>query len=196
MIAMGDENRESGLLSPDEQKLALRIAHMTLESYLRENALPELEAFGLEAHGVFQEERAVFVTLHSGKHLRGCIGNIMPLAPLWESIRSNAVAAAVHDRRFSPVTFAELDKLDLEISVLTPPTTLDDPLTFEVGRDGVIMEAGPFRSVFLPQVAEEQGWDQQTTLEHLSQKAGLDLEGWKKPETKFRVFQAQILKEE
>jgi AmmeMemoRadiSam system protein A len=194
MDAMGDENQESGLLSAEEQKLALRIAQMTLERYLREGVPPELEAFGLEGHNVFLEERAVFVTLHSGRELRGCIGHIVPVGPLWESIRSNAVAAAVNDSRFSPVTHGELEGLDLEISVLTPPTPLADPLAFVVGRDGIIMESGPYRAVFLPQVAEEQGWDQLTTLRCLAQKAGLDMEGWKNPGTKFKVFQAQILK--
>ncbi len=186
--------KQGALLILEEQVLALRIARRTLEGYFEEGGLPEFEELGLEGHDVFLEKRAVFVTLHSGGLLRGCIGHIEPLEPLWKSIRSNTVSAAVHDNRFTPLTLGELEGLELEVSVLTPPVPLDDPLEFEVGRDGIIMELAHFRAVFLPQVAKEQGWDRQTTLEQLSRKAGLDFEGWKRPDAKFEVFQAQVLK--
>lgn len=182
-----------GLLTPEEQRLALGIARITLERYLGEGETPPLEALGLEGYGVFNERRAVFVTLHKGEALRGCIGHIEPVESLWRSIRSNAVSAAVHDRRFAPVTLEELAELSVEVSVLTPPVPIENPLEFEVGRDGVILELGHYRSVFLPQVALEQGWDQPTTLGHLSRKAGLDPEGWRKPGATFKVFRAQIL---
>ncbi len=179
-------------LNEEERALALSIAGKTLEIYLGERRRPTAAELGVPEGGIFHELRAVFVTLKKRGALRGCIGHIIPHEELWESITHNAVSAAVEDHRFPPVTAAELPELELDISVLTPPVEVAGPEGFEVGRHGVILEVGLHRAVFLPQVAPEQGWDRETTLTHLSLKAGLELDGWRRPDARFKVFEAQV----
>lgn len=183
------------VLTPEEETAALALARKTLELYLSRNGMPDDDALGVPPSGPFRSPGAVFVTLTRRGRLRGCIGHIVAVEPLWESIRDNAVAAAAHDPRFPPVTREELDGLALEISLLTPPRLIAGPQEFQVGRHGIILELGHNRAVFLPQVATEQGWDRETTLAFLSEKAGLDPHAWRNPRTVFRVFEAQVFHE-
>ncbi len=135
-----------------------------------------------------------FVTLKREGHLRGCIGSIYPHQPLWEAVVSNAINAAVNDRRFPNVELKELAALHIEISVLTPPREIAKPEEFQVGKQGIILEKNTRRAVFLPQVAPEQGWDRDETLNHLARKAGLPAEAWREG-TRFWVFEAQVFGE-
>jgi AMMECR1 domain-containing protein len=64
------------------------------------------------------------------------------------------------------------------ISVLTPMSPVKDWREIVVGRDGVQLRREPYRSVFLPQVATEQGWDRGRLLSQLALKAGLASDGW------------------
>jgi len=139
-----------------------------------------------------------FVTLkhRANGALRGCIGNIIGAAPLYELVRRLARESAFHDPRFSPVRLAELPYLRIEISVLSVPTEIESPNQIVVGRDGVILTCGMHRALFLPQVAPEQGWDRETMLDHLAAKAGLPPKAWKQPNCHFSVFQAQVYEED
>ena len=78
-----------------------------------------------EEAGVLQEERATFVTLKKRGQLRGCIGCLSPFESVEKSIASNAVNAAFHDHRFSPLTLPELDDVEIDISILTPTAKLN-----------------------------------------------------------------------
>jgi len=153
----------------------LRIARQTVNAYVAGRPLPELACSDprLAADG------AAFVTLRGENgELRGCIGAIQPVEALCQSVRGNAIAAAARDYRFPPVRPDELAGLDLEITVLSPlepVATLDE---IRIGTHGIYLEAGGTSSVFLPQVAPEQGWDLDTTLRQLSRKAGLPPEAW------------------
>ncbi len=140
----------------------------------------------------FLEPRATFVTLKTKNGaLRGCIGNIEPFEPLYASVAHNARNAALHDPRFPAVTCVdELDSIEIEISVLSPPEPIKSYSDFKVGKHGIILRKGSKGAVFLPQVPVEQEWDAETTLTHLSLKAGLSSEAWKDESCKFRVFEA------
>jgi len=183
------------VLGHGERELALSIARRTLEAYLESGTIPSAAELGVPSSGPLRETLAAFVTLKKGGLLRGCIGHIDPVEPLWRSIRDNSIAAAVADRRFSPVRAEELGDLELEISILTRPERVGSPQEFEVGRDGVVLEAHGRRAVFLPQVAPEQGWDRATTLSHLARKAGLDVDVWRTPAAALSVFEAQVIAE-
>ena len=135
------------------------------------------------------------VTLHKEGRLRGCIGSIYPIRPLYREVMSRAQDAALNDRRFKPVKKEEVKDLHIEISVLTPPRSVKSWRDIEIGKHGIILEKGGGRAVFLPQVAPEQGWDRETTLTHLSRKAGLSGDAWKTG-TEFYVFEAQIFHEQ
>ncbi len=134
--------------------------------------------------------RATFVTLRSPDgSLRGCIGEMEARRPLVESVRDNAVAAALRDPRFAPVGPDEVGGLRVGISVLTPTRRIAQPSEVEVGRHGVLVTQGRHRGVFLPEVATEQGWDRETYLSALCRKAGLPLDAWRHPSTELAVFE-------
>jgi AmmeMemoRadiSam system protein B/AmmeMemoRadiSam system protein A len=126
-----------------------------------------------------REPAGAFVTLRKGGRLRGCIGYIAPIKPVWQAVLDNAEAAALRDTRFRAVEPGELNDLDIEVSVLTEPVAIADWTGFEVGRHGIVLVKGSRRAVFLPDVAVEQGWDREQTLTHLARKAGLPADGWR-----------------
>lgn len=180
-----------GTFSLAEQRELLAFVRGVIAAEL-ENTKPPLQP----AFAALAETRACFVTLHDGSgELRGCIGNIEAFEPLGENLVRNALNAAFSDPRFPPLDPEELDEIRIELSILTPPAPLADPLAFVIGEDGVILRQGSRGAVFLPQVAPEQGWDQRTTLEYLSRKAGLAVDGWKQPGTRFLTFRAEVFGE-
>ena len=130
-----------------------------------------------------QANKATFVTLHRDKALRGCIGILKPVRPLVEDIAYNAWAAAFTDSRFMPLQAHELDELDIHISILGTPETIDfaseDDLIQQVrpGIDGLILEKGPNQGTFLPSVWESLP-DAREFLNHLKLKAGLPADYW------------------
>jgi len=147
---------------------------------------------GPEDQGLAQQEPedawlmqpgACFVTLHKHGNLRGCIGSLVAHRPLGEDVAANARAAAFHDPRFPPLAQDELADIDIEVSVLSSPEPIypSDETELEgmlrPGVDGVILEYGPHRSTFLPQVWEQLP-DPAQFLAHLKQKGGLPADFW------------------
>jgi len=148
------------------------------------------------------EERGVFVTLHTfpEKGLRGCIGFPYPVKPLWQAVSQAAIEAAFNDPRFPAVRAGEMEKVVLEVSVLTKPEEIEGKRKkvfekIEVGKDGLIVQKGRHSGLLLPQVATEQGWDAKTFLEQCCAKAGLMENMWQSSETLILKFQAQIFSE-
>ena len=188
------DDPDVGKLDVKERQLLLALARKTLEWYFRNGDYPEPKDLGITPTPNMKLDRGVFVTLRKGGDLRGCIGEIYPTRPLYTAVMRRAIDAAVNDYRFSPVTAEELPQLDIEISVLTPPRPVVKWSDIVVGRDGIILEKNGRRSVFLPQVATEQKWDLETTLNHLAQKAGLAENEWRE-KTGFMVFQADVFGE-
>jgi len=139
--------------------------------------------------------RAAFVTLKKNGELRGCIGDIFPQRPLYKSVIMNAIYAAFSDRRFQPLQKEEYDQIKIEISALTAPSRVASPREIRIGIDGMVLKKDGRSAVFLPQVAPEQGWNLETTLQHLSVKAGLPPDAWKDGAS-FEVFQADVFGEE
>jgi len=129
------------------------------------------------------EPGAAFVTLKQCGRLRGCIGSLEATRPLREDLTKNAVAAALHDPRFLPLTVAELDEVSIEVSLLSRPRALgvrseaETIIALRPGLDGVILSLGMQRATFLPQV-----WDELPNphefLAHLRHKAGLPTDRW------------------
>ncbi|MFT5699438.1 MAG: AmmeMemoRadiSam system protein A [Desulforhopalus sp.] len=148
----------------------------------------------------FLDPRAVFVTLKIAGKLRGCIGNLSPVGPLWEGVHDNALNAALHDHRFDCLTAVELDGVTIEISVLTQPKPLphkggtDLLKKLRPGTDGVILKMKGRSATFLPQV-----WEQLSTselfLEHLSVKAGLPKGSWKAEDVVIETYQVECFSE-
>lgn len=127
---------------------------------------------------------ASFVTLEQDSRLRGCIGTLAAHRALYEDVAHNAVAAALHDPRFPPLSQADLARTTVEVSVLSERTPLPHTSEESVwealrpGTDGVVLEAGPFnRATFLPQVWEQLP-DPRDFLTALKRKAELPQDWW------------------
>jgi len=165
-----------------------QVARKTLEGFLKNQ---QRRKFFFEIDEI-QERRAVFVTLwerESGK-LRGCIGGIEARYPLVEAVSKTVISSALEDPRFEPLGINELNNINIEISVLSILTKIQ-PDKIEIGKHGLLLVKGSYRSVFLPEVAISQGWDRKTFLEELSLKAGMNREGWKDPGTKILCFESE-----
>ena len=139
--------------------------------------------------------RGGFVTLHKRGDLRGCIGEIVPRREVWKVVREQALNAAFHDPRFSPLSEDELGEVELELSILTPPKPVASWKDIVIGKHGMVLSKGGRSAVFLPQVAPEQGWGIEETLTHLSMKAGLPPDAWQSG-ADYLVFEAQVIHEQ
>ena len=150
----------------------------------------------------FGRRSGAFVTIseHPSGDLRGCIGYPEPFLPLGEAIIS-AARSACHDCRFPPLTLREASECVFEVTILTPP----EPIRFssaeelldkiEIGRDGLIISFMGRRGLLLPQVPEEWGWNREEYLSHLSMKAGLPMDAWKRKGISIDRFEGEIFAE-
>lgn len=139
-----------------------------------------------------------FVTLKNDGQLRGCLGQFTSDEPLRKLVRQMATASATRDMRFAgdPITADELDKLDIEISVLTPLERTADPLSLRLGIDGIYIVKAGRTGCFLPQVATETGWTAEEFLSYCCRhKAGLKPDAWKDPDTEVYFFTAEVFGE-
>lgn len=144
---------------------------------------------------LLQHPCGAFVTWKDGDSLRGCIGRMESDRPVWETVAAMARAAAFEDPRFPAVSRDELDRLSVEISLLTPFESLEDPMAVEVGKHGLLVEKGVLRGVLLPQVAAERGWTPEEFLRNVCLKASLPADAWKDADTKLFSFSAVIVSE-
>lgn len=180
------------LFDDDNRRLLLAVAREAIATRLRgepEPPLPEACPAELLAPG------ACFVSLHKAGELRGCIGTLEAREPLLLNVAHNAVNAAFEDSRFAPLQAEELRQVDIEISCLTPAQPIATAAEFVPGAHGIILAQAGRRALFLPQVAPEQGWDRETTLQHLCRKAGLPPNAWQLPGARLSVFTAIVFGE-
>ena len=181
-------------LTDEDGQTLLRLARDSIVRHLEGRALPRID----RPSDALVENRGVFVTVRSSGTLRGCLGRVERSTPLWLGVQEMAVAAASRDRRFSPLEKAELERMRVEISVLSPllPVTPpgDLPGAIEVGRHGIFLRRGDKTGLLLPQVAVEQGWGAERFLERTCAKAGLPAAAWREGAEVF-LFTCQVLEE-
>ena len=183
--------------SDDEGRLAVHIAREALESFVEGR---DMRSF--EIPRSFEQKAGAFVTLnlHPSGELRGCIGYPEPFFPLLKSVVKGAEGAA-EDPRFPAVRPEELGTITVEVSLLTPPQPIEVkkprelPKHIDIGVDGIIVAQGPYRGLFLPQVAVENRMDAETFLSECCMKAGLLPDAWFEPSTRVKKFQAEIFAE-
>ena len=187
-------HQPQGRLDVTARHELLRLARAAAGSYLSGSPPMAIDAATLPA--ALQTEGASFVTLKNHGLLRGCIGNMVAVGPLYQSVMRNAEQAC-QDFRFAsnPVTAAELDDIDVEISCLTPMLRADDATDVVVGRHGVQIELHGRRGVLLPQVASERGWSRVEFLEQLCRKAGLPRDAWRLDAAELHTFEAEVFGE-
>ena len=136
------------------------------------------------------------MTLHEKGELRGCIGNMVGQGPLYQTVADMAIEEATGDPRFTHLSSKELDNIDIEISVLTPFKKVSSYKEIKIPGDGVLIRSGGNSGVFLPQVADETGWNREQFLTYLcAHKAGLPPDAWKDPHTEIYIFSAEVFGE-
>lgn len=187
-----------GTITEDYGPLLLELARKTIEKGTKNVWLSEAEI--AELPPVLKEMRGCFVTLNKGGALRGCVGYILPVAPLYQAVIENGYNAAYQDSRFPPVKADEIASLHIEISILTVPERLnyDDAADLleklNPGKDGVIISKGYYSATFLPQVWEQLP-DREEFLGHLCYKAGLSRNEWRTGELDVEIYHAQAIEE-
>jgi hypothetical protein len=176
-------------LSQREKDELLNIARRSVESSVRDHKQYEYSPVGFET---LAQERGAFVTLKEKGQLRGCIGYVAPIKPLYITVRDVAAFAALRDTRFRPVSTSELGALQYEISVLSPLHRVLDINEIRVGQHGLIMKRGDTEGLLLPQVPVEEKWDLATFLEQTCYKAGLPKNAWQDADTDIFRFTALV----
>lgn len=180
---------EAAALEHSDREALLRAASVAVRHGLEKGRPPRLST-GAYPEAV-RAKRASFVTLKRGDRLRGCIGSVTPLLPLVKDVAQNAYGAAFDDSRFKPLAADEFEGLTIAISILSAFEPLAAGCEAELlaalrpGRDGLVIEAGGKRGVFLPQVWETLP-ERAKFLSHLKLKAGLDKGAWPPSITAFR----------
>jgi hypothetical protein len=184
-------------LNRDEEKELIRLSRHVLTSFVNKgtSTFADRELKGFKLTAAVKQELGVFVTLKEHGNLRGCIGYITGMMPLYQGVIENTMNAAANDPRFSPVKAGELKDISIEISVMTPLEKVNSLDEIKVGRDGLVLKNGYSSGVFLPQVPVEQNWDKTTYLEELGLKAGLDKKAYKASGTVLYKFSAQVFGE-
>ena len=191
-IAVSEREEKKFELSAEDREVLLRITRASVEAAAKAEPLPGL-APGQYAP-ILREPAGAFVTLRKNGDLRGCLGTFEPRKPLFQVVQEIAAASAVRDIRFPPVRPEELDKIRIEISVLTPRRKIKNIKEIELGKHGLYIEKGNQHGTFLPQVAAETGWTLREFLGHCAQdKAGIGWNGWKQAD--IYVYEALIFEE-
>ena len=179
-------------LSSAEKRQLLEIARKSVESAVREHKGYTLPA-NLPAS--LMQDRAAFVTLKENGDLRGCIGHVVAMQPLAETVRDVAALAALRDPRFRSVSPSELPLLTYEVSVLSPLRHVANVNQIKTGEHGLMIVKGSARGVLLPQVATEQHWDRNTLLDETAMKAGLPAKAWRENDADLFMFTAVVFGE-
>lgn len=173
-------------MSNKDKKILLDLAKNTIAKNFN---LPYQEVDATE----FNEKKGAFVTLKLNGKLRGCIGYIFGIKPLYQEIIDLSLEAAFEDYRFDPLTKEEFLDIDIEISILSEPKLIKDLSEFKLSRDGIILSLGYRKAVFLPVVADEMGWNKEQLLQALSKKAGLAFDAYKSEDAQFLTFTAEVI---
>ena len=163
------------MIEPADRERLLQLARDSMAAHLAGLPVPVAVP-----SPIMERRSGVFVSLHKGRALRGCIGHIEPDQPLARAIPNAAIAASSADPRFAPMTSEELADVQIEISILGPLERIGGAGDIEVGRHGLLVERGWSRGLLLPQVAAEWGWDAEAFLSQTCHKAGLPPDAWKK----------------
>jgi hypothetical protein len=187
--SLGYFHADSFYVDEEAQRALLASARATLRHL---SATGERQAIPPAlANPALTRRAAVFVSLHEGRELFGCVGMVTASSPLEEAVPELALEAALDDRRFSHRSTVP-DGLNIEISVLTPMKQIRDWRAFRIGRDGAHLDSAGHTGLLLPQVAAHGAFTETSFLETLSRKAGLAPRAYRDPKARLSVFQAQV----
>ena len=187
------------MISDEDGEFLVELARNAIETYIISKKLINVPD---DLNLILKEEMGAFVTLTHNGNLRGCIGYPEPVKPLVQALIDVAISAAIADPRFPSLKNEELEKINLEITVLTKPEIIKVNDNSEylnnitLGVDGLIVKQGFNSGLLLPQVPIEHNMDKEEFLSHTCLKAGLYPDTWNRDSNiEIYKFQGQIFKE-
>ncbi|MFA4994666.1 MAG: AmmeMemoRadiSam system protein B [Bdellovibrionales bacterium] len=194
MAFFQEKEREDGKqmsfsLDEKDKKRLLTLARESVETSVRGKRIPPLPD---KLSKPLLTPFGAFVTLTENGRLRGCKGFITPNKSLAETVREVAMLSALSDTRFAPVEEEELNKLEYEISVLSPFRRVSDLKDIQIGRDGLLIRQGVRQGILLPQVATEHKMGVRQFVEETAMKAGLPPQAWQDEDTDLFAFSAFV----
>jgi len=142
-----------------------------------------------------KRDAGAFVTLTKKGQLRGCIGYITSIKPLFDTVVDAAQNSAINDPRFTPLREEELSQIDIEVSILSSPESFSGYDSIVIGKHGLLLDEEHYRSVLLPQVAVEHKFSVSDFLSALCEKAGLQRNAWVNENLDIKIFTAEIISE-
>jgi uncharacterized protein len=186
-------------MEKEHKDLLLKLARKTIEKKSSQDVMTFQEIDRLP--GELKERRGCFVTLTKKNELRGCIGYILPISPVYQAVTENAYNAAYSDPRFIPVERSEIKDLHIEISILSLPEKInygdEEELLKKITphKDGLVVRKGHHSATFLPQVWEQLP-DKKDFLNHLCLKAGLKPNEWSTAALEVEIYHVEAFEEE
>lgn len=200
-IALIEKSSETGIkqnsgtelsFTNDEAKQLLSIARSSIRTMLYENKKLTIDPNTIPIN--LMKELGAFVTLRINGKLRGCIGRFISTDPLYQVVNQMAIASALEDYRFNPLTKEEFKNTEIEISVLGPLKKINNISEIVLGKHGIYIKKDLHSGTMLPQVATENRWSVEEFLGYTSRdKAGLGWSGWK--DADIYVYEAVVLEE-
>lgn len=176
--------------SQDEKITLLTIARKTISSEFTNSKVSEENS-----NSNLATRSGAFVTLTINKHLRGCIGFIESVKPLYQTVQDAAYLAAFQDYRFPPLTEKELNKIKIEISVLSEALPANSYDEIVIGKHGLIVEEMGKKGLLLPQVATENNMNREEFLSCVCNKAGLPENLWRERFLNLSLFTVEAFAE-
>ncbi len=180
-------------LTSEEKGILLKAARQSIKAIFVESDEPTVDYNNFPSLNI---KSGAFVTLTIENNLRGCIGYIFAEMSIFEAVCEAAVQAAFHDPRFIPLSFSELEQIDIEISVLSLSKKINSIDEIEIGKHGLILNHQGRRGLLLPQVATENHFNLERFLCAICEKAGFEPYLWQKQKLNIEVFTADIFSEE
>ena len=178
-------------VSQEEKIILLKAARESINS-LFDGKDPEHPDY--KKYPLLKEKLGAFVTLTINHQLRGCIGYIIGHEPLFNTICSAAIHAAVNDPRFSALKKSEFEKIHIEISILSEFVPIKNYDEIILGKHGLYLDEGG-GGLLLPQVATEHKMNLEQFLSAICNKSGFYSDFWKERMLKLKVFTAEIFSE-
>ena len=179
-------------ISAREKSILMRLAREAIHHTLSGSA-PGTPPDGLLTP-LLREKSGAFVSIYKNRTLRGSMGMVLPLAPLWQAARESAVYAAFRDPRFSPITADEMDDVMLEIAVLTPHRHAATPPGAGAGAHGVVYRKDFRQAALLPRHPEVQEGEAESTSAYRTGKPGLDSREWDGADV-LETFSAEVFRD-
>ena len=166
------KEKQDSFLSTEEKAQLLEIAEISLQEATLHNKRISIDEN--KVYPKLRENLGAFVTLYKDGNLRGCIGRFEPEQSLYDVVVDMAIASAQHDTRFTKVTQEELEKIDIEISVLTPRKRINSLNEIVIGKHGIYIQKGSLNGTYLPHVAAQMGWNKEQFVRSCAvEKAGI-----------------------